>query len=243
MLDNQKITEAGRMNKKGRKVFVIIPALDEERSVACVVNDLPPWLVDEVIVVDNGSVDRTAQRAKDAGATVLNEPARGYGNACLKGIAYIAKRATPKDIVLFIDADYSCFPEEAETVVSPLVNEECEMVIGSRLLGKRQKKSLSSMQLFGIRLATRLMKLLHQVDYSDLSPFRAIQWKQLMELNMQEKNYGWLTEMQLKAARKKIMIKEVVVNHRKRTGNLKTTGTWRGIIAGGCTLLRTIFVY
>ena len=225
------------------KIIVIIPAYNEENSIAKVVNDIPKELVDEVIVVNNNSNDATDINAKDAGATVLHEHKPGYGYACLKGIEYAKQLKPLPDIVVFIDADYSDHPEEMPLLLHPILNEGMDMVIGSRALGKKEKGSMTVQQIFGNWLATRLLKIFYDVRFTDLGPFRAIRFDRLMEINMQDTTYGWTVEMQLKAAKLKMNIVEVPVNYRKRIGFSKISGTLKGTVLAGYKIITTIIKY
>ena len=224
------------------KIVVIIPAYNEENSIAKVINDISEGLVDEVIVVNNNSNDDTDVNAQNAGATVLHEHRPGYGFACLKGIEYIKQMQPLPDIVVFIDADYSDHPEEMPLLIQPILN-EMDMVIGSRALGKKEKGSMTPQQVFGNWLATRLLKMIYDVRYTDLGPFRAIRYDKLMEINMQDTTYGWTVEMQLKAAKLKMKIIEVPVNYRKRIGFSKISGTVKGTVLAGYKIITTIFKY
>ncbi|WP_338872779.1 glycosyltransferase family 2 protein [Spirosoma sp. SC4-14] len=224
-------------------ILVIIPAFNEENSVGNVVREIPASLVDEIVVVNNNSNDLTAVEAARAGATVLNEPIQGYGRACLKGIAYAQNRQQKPDVVVFIDADYSDFPGEMPLVVAPILNHEADLVIGSRALGHRQRGAMTPQQLFGNWLATRLLRWLYGVRYTDLGPFRAIRFDALLALKMQDKTYGWTVEMQLKAAKQGLRITEVPVNYRKRIGFSKISGTVKGTVLAGYKIITTIFKY
>lgn len=195
-------------------IKVIIPAYNEEASISLVVQDIPRKWVNEVIVIDNASNDQTAERAKTAGATVLTENKPGYGRACLKGMDYLASLPELPDIVVFLDGDYSDYPEQLPEVVAPIVNDEFDMVIGSRAKGEREKGSMTFPQVFGNALATRMMRAFYGVRYSDLGPFRAIRYEALMQLGMEDKTYGWTVEMQLKATKKQLKITEVPVNYK-----------------------------
>jgi glycosyltransferase involved in cell wall biosynthesis len=228
---------------KAPVIVVIIPAYNEENSVGKVVKDIPAGLVQEIIVVNNNSNDATDLNARNAGATVLHEDRPGYGYACLKGIEY-AKQLNPlPDIVVFIDADYSDHPEEMPLVVKPIIQDGMDMVIGSRALGKKEKGSMTPQQVFGNRLATRLLKMFYKVSYTDLGPFRAIRYNKLLELDMKDRTYGWTVEMQLKAAKLKLKTKEVPVSYRKRIGFSKISGTVKGTILAGYKIITTIFKY
>ncbi|MDQ6755442.1 MAG: glycosyltransferase family 2 protein [Bacteroidota bacterium] len=227
---------------KNPKIVVIIPAYNEENSIAKVINDIPQGLVDEVIVVNNNSNDATDVNARNAGATVLHEHRPGYGFACLKGIEYIKQLQPLPDIVVFIDADYSDHPEEMPLLIEPIIN-GMDMVIGSRALGKKEKGSMTIPQIFGNWLATRLLKIIYHVRYTDLGPFRAVKYEKLLEINMQDTTYGWTVEMQLKAAKLKMKIMEVPVSYRKRIGFSKISGTLKGTVLAGYKIIATIFKY
>jgi len=224
-------------------IDVIIPAFNEENSVGNVVNDIPKHLIREIIVVNNNSTDDTATNAKNAGATVLTEPIMGYGNACLKGMAYIAKKDNKPDIIVFLDADYSDYPEEIVEVIAPIMNQKMDMVIGSRALGNLEKGSMTPQQILGNWLATFLLKLFYGVTYTDLGPFRAIKYSSLVALGMKDKTYGWTVEMQVKAAKQKMKTCEVPVNYRVRIGFSKVSGTVKGTIGAGYKIITTIFKY
>lgn len=225
------------------KIIVIIPAYNEENSIAKVIADIPDGLVSEIVVVNNNSNDATVVNASNAGATVLHEKRPGYGFACLKGIEYIKQLRPAPDIVVFIDADYSDHPEEMPLLVQPIMNQEVDLVIGSRALGKKEKGSMTVPQVFGNWLATRLLKIIYNVRYSDLGPFRAIRFDKLLEINMQDTTYGWTVEMQLKAAKLKMKIIEVPVSYRKRIGFSKISGTVKGTVLAGYKIITTIFKY
>lgn len=225
------------------KIVVIIPAINEENSIGKVVSEIPKDLVSEIVVCNNGSTDKTEEVAKSAGATVLNEDRKGYGWACLKGMEYASQLEIKPDIIVFIDGDYSDYPEEMRLVVQPIIEDRADFVIGSRALGKRERGSMTFPQRFGNWLATRLMRLFHRVRYSDLGPFRAIKYDALMSLGMKDKTYGWTIEMQIKAARKKLRHTEVAVNYKKRIGVSKVSGTVKGTILAGYKIILTIFKY
>lgn len=227
----------------GHKIKVIIPAFNEQDSVGKVVRDIPTDVVNEIIVVDNASTDNTAKNASIAGATVLSEIKKGYGNACLKGINYLIEKEEDIDIIVFLDADYSDFPEEIMLLLKPIIERNIDMVIGSRALGTKEKGALTPQQIFGNWLATKLIKLFYKVEFSDLGPFRAIQWKSLLLLNMKDKTYGWTVEMQVKAAKHKMSTFEVPVSYRKRIGVSKVSGTVKGTIMAGYKIIGTIIKY
>lgn len=224
-------------------VRVIIPAFNEQNAVGNVLDEIPKDLVSEVIVVDNGSTDSTAKVAGEKGATVLKEERKGYGFACLKGIDYLVKNNATTDIVVFIDADYSDFPDEMRHLIKPVTDQGYDLVIGSRALGKRQKGSMTIPQVFGNWLATHLLKWLYQVKFTDLGPFRAIRFDKLLQINMQDTTYGWTVEMQLKAAKYGLKSTEVPVNYRKRIGHSKVSGTVKGTIMAGYKIIWTILKY
>lgn len=226
----------------GYVVAVIIPAFNEQHSVGKVVQALPKGVVDTIVVVNNNSSDATAATATDAGAIVLDEHRQGYGHACLKGMDYLSSQPTPVDIVVFLDADYSDFPEELPQVVDPLLH-GYDLVIGSRALGQSERGAMLPQQIFGNWLATRLIRLFFGTTFTDLGPFRAIWWDKLMALRMQDKTYGWTVEMQIKAAKKKYRCTEVPVRYRNRIGKSKVTGTVKGTIGASYKILATIFTH
>jgi glycosyltransferase involved in cell wall biosynthesis len=224
------------------RVAVIIPALNEEATLPSVLADIPRELVEEVVVVDNGSSDRTALVARMGDATVLHEPQQGYGAACLAGVAYLTAKAP--DIVVFLDGDYSDHPEEMAALIQPIVAGECDLVIGSRTKGLAAPGALLPQARFGNALATALIRFLYGFSYSDLGPFRAIRFPALLELGMVDRNYGWTVEMQIKAVRKGLRIGEVPVSYRKRAGGAsKVTGTLTGAALAGYKILWTVFRY
>ena len=222
------------------KISIIIPALNEEESIGRVLNDIPGEIVEEVIVVDNGSSDNTVTVSKGLGVNVILEPLKGYGAACLRGIS-ILKQDT--DIVVFLDADYSDYPQDLHTVVKPIIDDDAEMVIGSRMSGAREKGALLPQAIFGNKLATFLIRLFWGFKYTDLGPFRAIKYRDLLALNMIDKNFGWTVEMQIKALKKGLRIAEVPVRYRKRIGKSKITGTFSGTVRAGVKIIYTIFKY
>jgi glycosyltransferase involved in cell wall biosynthesis len=224
-------------------IFVIIPAYNEQDSIAKVINALPKIIISEIIVVNNNSNDDTAQNASLAGATVLDEPKKGYGAACLKGIAYLKLKPTLPDVVLFIDGDFSDYPEEAVKVIAPIIEQNIDMVIGSRALGNKERGSMTIPQIFGNWLSTTLLRLIYGVHYTDLGPFRAIKFDKLIELGMVDTNFGWTVEMQIKAAKQGLSYTEVPVTYRKRIGISKVSGTVKGTFSAGYKILYTIFKY
>jgi len=224
-------------------IKVIIPAYNEAESIPKVIHEIPD-LVDEVIVVNNGSSDDTAKNAKDAGATVVNEARSGYGYACLAGMDYIASLdgAAP-DIIVFLDGDYSDYPEELSMLVEPIQSGAVDMVIGARVPELRAANSMTPQQVFGNWLATTLMRILFRAKFTDLGPFRAIRYDRLLELSMEDKTYGWTVEMQLKALKNKLKYTEVPVKYRNRIGVSKVSGTVKGSIMAGIKILTWIFKY
>lgn len=222
------------------EIVVIIPALNEERSISKVLADIPRDIVNEVIVVDNNSSDGTAEVALNFGASVIHERRKGYGFACLKGIEYIVSQPRKADIVVFLDADYSDHPEEMTALTRPIIQQDYDIVIGSRFLGKREPDAMPWHQVLGNRLATSLINTLYKVHYTDLGPFRAIKFEKLLNLKMKEKKYGWTTEMQAKAAKQKLRYVEVPVTYRARIGTSKISGTIRGTLCAGYSILTTL---
>ncbi|MDN3666267.1 glycosyltransferase family 2 protein [Algibacter miyuki] len=224
------------------QIKVIIPAYNEADSIAHVIKAIPE-VVDEIIVVSNNSTDDTEINAKNAGATVLKEANKGYGYACLKGMEYIANLSVKPDIIVFLDGDYSDYPEELTKIVAPIINENMDFVIGSRVKELRETGSMTVPQIFGNWLATTLMALFFRAKFTDLGPFRAIKYNTLLGLNMEDKTYGWTVEMQLKVLKQKITYTEVPVNYRNRIGVSKVSGTVKGAIFAGVKILGWIFKY
>ncbi len=222
-------------------ITVIIPAFNEEKSIGKVVTDIPRDLVKHVIVVNNNSTDNTPEVAREAGAIVLDQPKKGYGWACLMGIdkAYELQA----EIIVFLDGDYSDYPEEIKDVVAPILEQNMDMVIGSRVLGKREKGSLTPQQVFGNWLATKLIRLFYRARFTDLGPFRAITSNALKKLEMADKTYGWTIEMQIKAAKHKMNFCEVPVKYRKRIGVSKVSGTVKGTVLAGIKIIFAVFKY
>jgi len=226
------------------KIDVLIPAWNEEKALPLVLNNLPKTWVRQVIVCDNGSTDQTAAVAAVAGAVVVSQPERGYGNACLAGMRYLENLPPSEqpDIVVFLDGDYSDFPEELPKVVAPILNDGKDMVIGSRRLGGMEPGAMTFPQQFGNWLAPAMIRLFFGYKFSDLGPFRAIRWDKLKALGMRDKNFGWTVEMQVRAAKMKLDCAEVPVRYRKRAaGNSKVSGTIRGTILAGWKIITTIF--
>jgi glycosyltransferase involved in cell wall biosynthesis len=224
-------------------VDVIIPVINEEKSIGLVVRDIPKDLVRNIIVCDNGSADNTALVAREAGAIVVFQPRKGYGSACLKGMEYINNlpASSQPDIVVFMDGDYSDYPEELSEVIAPILQEEMDMVIGSRALGNLESGAMTVPQIFGNWLATNLLKLFYNYQFTDLGPFRAIKWSVLKDMGMEDPDFGWTVEMQIRAAKQKLKTTEVPVNYRKRVGVSKVSGTVKGTFLAGHKILWTLF--
>jgi glycosyltransferase involved in cell wall biosynthesis len=222
------------------EIVVIIPALNEERAIGKVLAHIPKNIAAEIVVVDNNSCDATAEVVLNFGATVVHEPRKGYGFACLKGIEYVLSRPKKPDIVVFLDADYSDRPEEMTSLIQPIIQQGYDMVIGSRLLGRREKGAMPWHQVLGNRLAIMLINALYGVHYTDLGPFRAIKFDSLLKLDMEEQRYGWTAEMQAKAARRRFRCFEVPVTYRARIGTSKISGTVKGTLCAGYSILATL---
>ena len=219
------------------RISVIIPVFNEQDAIEHVIGDLPREMLHEIIVVDNGSTDKTAELAKQCGARVVKEAQRGYGNACLRGIA----SADTPDIIAFVDGDYSDHPDEMERVLGPILDGKADLIIGSRVLGEREPGALLPQARFGNSFATALISAFFGTDFTDLGPFRAIRKETLDALDMQDRTFGWTVEMQVKAARARLRVTEVPVSYRKRIGVSKITGTLEGTIKAGLKILFTIF--
>ncbi|WP_339650946.1 glycosyltransferase family 2 protein [uncultured Maribacter sp.] len=223
-------------------IKVIIPAFNEADSIALVIKALPKS-VSEVIVVNNNSSDNTVKNAEAVGATVLTEQRKGYGYACLCGLDYVASQSKQPEIIVFIDGDFSDYPEELDKVVAPILNENIDFVVGARRKNLREEGSMTPQQVFGNWLATFLMRLFFGATFTDLGPFRAIKYEKLKELNMEDKTYGWTVEMQLKVLKKKMTYTEVPVRYKRRIGVSKVSGTVKGSIFAGIKILGWIFKY
>jgi glycosyltransferase involved in cell wall biosynthesis len=224
-------------------VDVLIPALNEEEALPKVLADLAaqPLPLRQIIVVDNGSTDRTAEVARRAGAVVLSEPRRGYGAACLRGLQQLARATPPPDVVVFCDGDHADDATEIGWLVDAAVA-GADLVIGSRVLGRAEKGALQAPQKFGNLLATTMIRAIYGQRYTDLGPFRAIRYPALCALSMRDEDYGWTVEMQVKAARLGLRVMEVPVSYRRRrAGESKVSGTVRGTIGAGYKILYTIF--
>ena len=227
------------------RVTVIIPAYDEQEALPLVLRDLPP--VGRVIVANNASTDRTVEVATEAGATVVDEPRRGYGSACLAGMGELRRLIDAgmpaPEIVVFLDADYSDHPDQLPELVAPLIENRADFVLGSRILGEREPGAMPPQSLYGNKLACGLMRLLFGAKHTDLGPFRAIGYPQLLALEMSDTNFGWTVEMQIKAAKAKLRTLEIPVRYRRRIGTSKISGTVRGAFSAGWKILYTIAKY
>ncbi|OGX54248.1 MAG: glycosyl hydrolase [Omnitrophica WOR_2 bacterium RIFOXYB2_FULL_45_11] len=218
---------------------VLIPAFNEEKSIAQVIKELPKDIVDEIVVVDNASTDATQEIALRNGAKVVEEPHRGYGAACLKGLERIDNAV----IVVIIDGDHSDYPEQITRLLEPIASGNADFVIGSRVLGLREDGALTPQQYWGNKLAVFLIHRLFGYGFTDMGPFRAIRFESLKSLNMTDKDFGWNVEMQVKAVRQGLKIMEVPVDYRKRIGASKISGTVPGVIMAGLKIIFTIFKY
>ena len=224
---------------KGNKISILIPALNEVNSIRYVIKDIPKDIADEIIVIDNGSEDNTSNAAVESGAKVVYENRGGYGAACLKGI----ENLDHPDVVVILDADYSDYPEQMHRLLNPIVNNEADFVIGSRILGNREEGALAPQAYWGNNLAVFLIWLLFKYKFTDMGPFRAIRYESLKRLNMRDKGFGWNAEMQIKAVKLKLRIKEVPVDYRRRIGISKISGTITGTIKSCSKIIFTIFRY
>ena len=225
-----------------KNIKVIIPAYNEENAIVKVLNEIPD-IVSEVIVVDNNSTDTTSANAKKAGATVLFEEKKGYGYACLKGLEYVKGLDIKPDIIVFLDGDYSDYPEELLKIINPIIADNVDLVIGARVKEFRELGSMTPQQVFGNWLACFLMKLFFNSKFTDLGPFRAIKYDKLQALTMQDKTYGWTVEMQLKALKKDFSYIEIPVRYKNRIGVSKVSGTVKGTIMAGIKIIGWIFKY
>lgn len=222
------------------RISLIIPAFNEQLSIGHVLGAIPPSWADEIIVVDNGSTDRTAAIAREYGARVVRQPERGYGAACLAGIATLSPRS---EIVVFLDADYSDYPEDIEHLVGKLLVENADMIIGTRTRARASRVALNPQQRFGNLLATTLIRWRFGFTYTDLGPFRVIRRGALDRLAMSDRDFGWTVEMQIKAVQQEMRIFEVPVRYRARIGRSKISGTLKGTMLAGVKILYTIFKY
>ena len=221
------------------RLAIVIPALDEERALPHVLAEIPAGLGARVIVVDNGSRDRTAEVARAGGAEVVHQPRRGYGYACQAGLEALA--GAPPDIVVFLDADHSDYAEEMARLVEPIATGSADLVVGSRLRGQRRPGALPVHALWGNRFAAWMLRLLTGAPFTDLGPFRAIRWSALADLGMREMTFGWTAEMQVRAARRGLRCVEVPVSYRPRIGASKISGTFIGSVRAGAHILWTVF--
>ena len=220
------------------KVGVINPVLNEEASIARVIRDLPSEEISLLLVVDNGSEDRTAEIARAEGAVVLREDEKGYGAACLRGIAGLEPGI---DTVVFLDGDYSDYPQEITALLKPIAKNQADMVIGSRILGRREAGALPPQAYWGNKLACFLMRIFWGIRHTDLGPFRAIRRSSLDSLGMSDRDFGWTIEMQIKAHTNGLRVAEEPVSYRRRTGVSKISGTISGTLKAGYKILYTIF--
>jgi glycosyltransferase involved in cell wall biosynthesis len=221
------------------RVAVIIPVLNEEQSIGDVLDAIPKELKPDLIVVDNGSTDRTSEIARKHGAQVVSEPRRGYGYACLRGI----QELDHQDVVVFLDGDFSDYPEEMRALIAPIGENQADLVIGSRSLGSHEKNALPAHSEFGNRIAGFLINSFFGHRYTDLGPFRAIRNASLQDLGMSDTTWGWTVEMQIKAIQKKLRVMEIPVSYRKRIGQSKISGTLLGSIKAGYKIIWTILKY
>ncbi|MCC6462741.1 MAG: glycosyltransferase family 2 protein [Saprospiraceae bacterium] len=231
-------------NTPKKRLDVLIPAYNEEVSLPLVLAAIPKEWVREVLVCDNGSTDRTASVAREGGARVIEARQRGYGSACLAGMRYLESLPPSEqpEILVFLDGDYSDYPEDLPNVVDPILNGDFDLVIGSRLLGQPEPGAMTAPQRFGNWLAPLLIRWIYGYRFTDLGPFRAIRWKTLLELKLQDPNYGWTVEMQVRAAQHRLACTEVPVRYRKRAGGRsKVSGTLRGVVLAGWKIIITIF--
>ncbi len=224
-------------------IDVIIPAFNEEESIGLVVSEIPKELVREIIVCNNNSKDRTAEVARAAGATVVDETRAGYGSACLAGMAHVSAKPANKqpDIVVFLDGDHSDYPEQMAELIAPIVNRDVDLVIGSRATGDLEKGAMQPQQIFGNWLATSLIRVLYKYEFTDLGPFRAVKWPVLRDMGMNDPDFGWTVEMQVRAAKAGLRCVEVPVRYRRRIGTSKISGTVKGTFLAGHKILWTIF--
>ena len=221
------------------RISIIIPEFNEESSIGLVLDALPQDKIHEIIVVNNNSNDDTARVAIEHGARVVEEPQKGYGSACLKGIDEL----NAPDIVVFLDGDFSDFPEEIVELVSPIEKEDADFVLGSRMILPESRRALLPQARYGNRLAVFLIKLFFNYSFTDLGPFRAIRYSSLMAIGMQDIDFGWTVEMQIKAVKNGLRIQELPVKYRERIGVSKITGTVSGTFKAGTKIIYTIFKY
>ena len=220
-------------------ISVIIPAYNEENSIGRVLNDLPQEKLKEIIVVNNASTDNTAEVARINGAKVVEESCRGYGAACLRGISEVSS----SDIVVFVDGDYSDYPEELDQLIKPITENRADFVLGSRMIYPESREALLPQARYGNKLATFLIYIFFGYRFTDLGPFRAIRFDSLKQINMVDTDFGWTVEMQIKAIKNNLRIEEIPVHYRKRIGISKITGTVSGTFKAGVKIIYTIFKY
>ena len=225
-----------------QNIKVIIPAFNEQEAISFVISEIPS-IVNEIIVVSNNSTDFTEEVARIAGATVLKENKKGYGYACLRGMEYITTLSEKPDIVVFLDGDYSDFPEELTKLIEPIVKDNIDFVIGARVNELREFGAMTPQQIFGNWLATFLMTIFFKAKFTDLGPFRAIKYDKLLALQMQDKTYGWTVEMQLKVLKQKMTYVEIPVRYKNRIGVSKVSGTVKGTIMAGIKIIGWIVKY
>ena len=217
------------------RISVVIPALNEADAIGAVLAEIPDW-VGDVIVIDNGSMDQTAEIARAAGARVCNEARRGYGYACMTGVL----AAPEAEVIVFLDGDYSDFPQEMGALVTPIVEGQADLVIGSRLRGKMQPGAMLPHAYFANILFSRLLRALCGLQVTDIGPFRAITRQSFMNLELQEFTYGWTLEMMIKAARHGLRVIEVPVSYRKRLGHSKVSGSLLASLKAGVKMIWTL---
>lgn len=224
-------------------IAVVIPACNEADSIAKVLSDIPKGLAAEIVVVNNNSVDNTAGITREMGTVVVDESQQGYGSACMKGVEYLKSQPRKPDIIVFLDADYSDYPQEMVALIEPIFEQNFDLVLGSRSADKMQKGAMPAQQILGNRLATFLIKTLYGVQFTDLGPFRAVKFDKLLSLDLKDRTYGYPIEMQLKAVRQHMRICEVPVSYRPRIGKSKISGTIKGTIMAGYKILSAILRY
>ena len=224
-------------------IDVVIPAFNEEDAIGKVLGDLPKNIVRNIIVVDNNSTDNTRVNAEREGAVVLHQSIQGYGASCLKGMEFLSQQEVKPGIVVFLDGDYSDYPRELPLLTAPIESGHMDMVIGSRVLGERERFSLTPQQIIGNWVAVKMLKILYGYSFTDLGPFRAIRYDELLRLGMNDKNYGWTVEMQIKAAKMRLRCTEVPVSYKMRIGKSKVSGTLKGSLMAGYKIITTLLRY
>jgi glycosyltransferase involved in cell wall biosynthesis len=224
-------------------IDVVIPAFNEEDAIGKVLGDLPKNIVRNIIVVDNNSTDNTRLNAEREGAVVLHQSIQGYGASCLKGMEFLSQQEVKPGIVVFLDGDYSDYPRELPLLTAPIESGHMDMVIGSRVLGEREMFSLTPQQIIGNWVAVKMLKILYGYSFTDLGPFRAIRYDELLRLGMNDKNYGWTVEMQIKAAKMRLRCTEVPVSYKMRIGKSKVSGTLKGSLMAGYKIITTLLRY